>query len=142
MELFDTILGKREFLGAEEIAAYIVNSKNFNAAIEDPAQAETMRFFETSKQHTWLVGTPNRLYCILDDIRKPTPHINWSMSKLKIIEGPELVVDLVSRTRNKSTGTIDFGPKHKRWLYSRSLFEDQPVEDAVEGFINGVMKGG
>jgi hypothetical protein len=82
MELIKTLLGQLDFSLSQEIAQYIVNSKHFNATKEKPEQAKTLLFFDTQRQRTWLVATPFRLYCILDDVRKPEPHINWSMIAL------------------------------------------------------------
>ncbi len=139
MEALESVLGRREFKTSSEIAHHITTSKNFRPEEENPTDAHTLLFFETSKQHTWLVATPKRLYCILDDVRKPRPHINWSMSRRKVLEGTKLEVDLKTAPKTQKTGLIDFGPHHRRWLFSKSLFEGESIEEAVRAFITAAM---
>ena len=139
MKPFESWFGQREFCPPEEISQYVSKSKNYDVTSEDPATAKTLLLFETSSQHTWLVTTKERLYCILDDVRKPEPHINWSMSRNKIIEGEELKLALKARHKTERTGLVDFGERHKNWLYSKRLFAGVPVERSVGRFIQDSM---
>ena len=132
-------LGRREFLSDTEIAQFIRNSVNFNNDKENPDNAKTLKFFSTSKQHTWLVATKHRLYCILDDIRKPKPHINWSISRDKIFDGDNLKINIRIKERSEYIGKLDFGKNHQDWLYSKSLFEDSPANQSVEDFLKSSM---
>ena len=52
------LLGWRDFTSREEIAQHIVHSVNFDPQMETPSDADTFFFFQTSKQRTWLVATP------------------------------------------------------------------------------------
>ena len=61
------------FRTEDNISLSIENSKNYEG--EDTNSANLLLFFTTSKQKTYLVATEKRLYCILDDIRKKTPHV-------------------------------------------------------------------
>ena len=133
------LLGWREFRSREEIAGYIVNSVNFDRATESPESAKTLLLFQTSKQRTWLVATRERVYCILDDVRKPEPHINWSRPRRQIVADGEVVLDVRPHDRTQKTGLIDFGPEHKRWLYTRDLFEHGDVVSAVREFLKKAM---
>ncbi len=139
MQVLDTLLGRRDFYSREEIARYIVRSKNYDPSRESPDQAKTLQFFETSRQRTWLVATTARLYCILDDVRKPEPHINWSLTRQQIFSGDTLSLRISARENTNRTGLLDIGPEHKNWLYTKALFLTQPVTEAVTEFIKGSM---
>ena len=136
----ERFLGRREFFSDKGIAHYITNSRNFNKKVEDPDSAQTLLFFSTSKQHTWLVATKHRLYCLLDDVRKPEPHINWSISRDKIFKGDTLKLEIGMKERSQSIGKLDFGEKHRNWLYSKSLFRISPANESVEDFLMRSMK--
>ncbi|PHR73007.1 MAG: hypothetical protein COA66_04205 [Arcobacter sp.] len=122
-----------------EIKNCIISSKNFSSNKEVPQDSDAMILFETSKQRTWLVTTRERLYCILDDIRKTNLNINWSMSKNEIISKNRKSTKLKIKSRPKPkavrTGYVDIGNEHKNWLYSKELFKDQDVETEVKNFI-------
>lgn len=139
MKSLKQFFGHREFWSEEEIAGHIVHSKNFRPEEEDPANAETLLFFETSTQHTWLVATAHRVYCILDDIRKPAPHINWAMSRSRIFEGSEMTLPITARDTSSRTGVLNFGPKHQRWLYSKHLFKGEDPVSRVNVFLKDSM---
>lgn len=132
----------RGFLSATEIKDQIRLSKNYNRDSSDPSRAGALLIFSTSNQQTWLVATANRLYCILDDVRKPEPHINWSMGKGRLVgDGGELLIEPRSRDHTDRTGYVDIGDNHKDWLFSRSLFSDEKVEDRITGLIRSQMGG-
>ena len=69
MLLADMFIGRSDFASPEEIKEFIRRSKNFDKSKEDPSTAHPLLIFKTSKQQTWLVATPERLYCVLDDLR-------------------------------------------------------------------------
>ena len=139
----------RDFQTAGEIADYITRSINYDAKTESPNQAKLLLLFQTSEQRTWLVATPQRLYCILDDNRKPAPHINWSISRSKIYQDGNFVLNLdAGEDRDERTGCLNFGVyndtdraiTYTGWFYSKDFFRDKPVVEAVKEFINGVMQ--
>lgn len=135
-----TLQGFRTFGTESTIKKSILRSKNYNEDKESPEEASAFLFFSTRKQRTWLVATPHRLYCILDDVRKTEPHINWSMSKRKLFDAEGLSLEISSKNRSYLTGTVDFGSKHKGWYFSRNLFsENEPIEKAAKAFILAAM---
>jgi hypothetical protein len=133
------MLGWREFKSREEIAEYVAHSVNFDPTLEDPRTTKTLLLFQTSRQRTWLAATPERLYCILDDVRKPEPHINWSMPRAKIIENGEVGLEIRPHDRTARTGLVDFGDEHRRWLYTRDLFDRGDVVAATREFLKQAM---
>jgi hypothetical protein len=138
-ELRSLLLGWREFKSREEIVRYIVNSVNFDSTTESPESAKALLLFQTAKQRTWLVATRERLYCVLDDVRKPEPHINWSLPRRQVIEDGNVVLDIRPHDRTERTELVDFGPEHRRWLYTRDLFERGDVASAIREFLEKAM---
>ena len=134
------MLGWREFKSREEIAEYIVHSVNFDPQREDPRTAKTLPLFQTSRQRTWLVATSERLYCILDDVRKPEPHINWSLPKSKVVANGDVVLEIRPHDRTAKTGLVDFGNEHRRWLYTRDLFDRGDVVSGVQQFLKQAIR--
>jgi hypothetical protein len=138
-ELRSLLLGWREFKSREEIVRYIVNSVNFDSTTESPESAKALLLLQTAKQRTWLVATRERLYCILDDVRKPESHINWSLPRRQVIEDGNIVLEIRPHDRTERTGLVDFGPEHRRWLYTRDLFERGDVASAIREFLKKAM---
>ncbi len=85
-----------------DIAGYVVHSKNFRSGEEQLEGAATLLFFQTRKQRTWLVATDQRVYCVLDDRRKPKPHINWAISRSKTFNSTgNFILDLEVGERDR-----------------------------------------
>jgi len=118
MKLNELIAGRPDFASKSEVIDFARKSKNFDPADEDLQHADALLIFSTSKQHTWLVATDKRLYCILDDIRKDQPHMNWSMPRRDLIADNDVVVPVASRDKSESTGLLDIGNAHLGWLYT------------------------
>lgn len=139
MKLKELFTGRLDFKSKSEIIEFVRNSKNFDPEGENLEQAVALLFFITSKQYTWFVATKKRLYCILDDIRKDAPHINWSMSRQALVAGDKVVVNVSSREKSEFTGLLDIGDEHRGWLYTKRLFSKEPVENRFRKFIAGAM---
>lgn len=120
-----------------EIKDSIKNSKNYEG--EDPNSAKIFMFFSTSKQRTYLVATAVRLYCILDDVRKDSPHINWSMPKKDVKDSDMIKINIASRDKTEKTGLVDIGKKHMNWLYTKKLFPSNSIESSIIEFIDNAM---
>jgi hypothetical protein len=139
MKLSELFSGREDFESELGIKEFVRNSKSFNSQAEDPHKAEALLIFSTSKQHTWLVCTKERLYCILDDIRKDRPHINWSMEKSSLISGGEVTIKIRTREKSEFTGLVDIGDEHPHWLYTKRLFASQSVESQIRSLIKRNM---
>ena len=132
----------RGFLSASEIKQEIRKSQNFERDGTDPVNASALLIFSTSKQQTWLVATPKRLYCILDDVRKPEPHINWSLDKKLLLDpNGKLKIRLRSKEYTDRSGLVDIGDKHQDWIFTRSLFPSGNIEQRIEELIRAQMGG-
>ena len=79
------------------------------------------------------------LYCILDDVRKKHPHINWSMPKSDMKDANGIKLNIASRDKTDRTGLVDIGGKHKRWLYTKKLFSSKDIETSIEEFLDNAM---
>ena len=133
--------GGRRFFNVSEIKACIRQSVNYTTHDgSDPAQARALLFFQTSVQQTWLVASAQRLYCILDDRRKPEPHINWSMAMSEVVANNEVLIDISQDEQtppSSKSGLLHLGGKHRNWLYSKKLFASEPVLQQVSRFLRG-----
>ena len=107
--------------------------------MESQEKSNALVIFNTSTQHTWLIATEIRLYCILDDLKKSKPHINWSLHKNDIIKNNRIAIDLVINNKSKNTGLIDIGQKHNRWLFSKKLFLSQPIDTMIKKLLQRSM---
>jgi len=119
----------------DEIKEFIKNSKHFEAGLENPAESNTLLLFQTSKQKTWLVITDTRLYCILDDARYKKPTVAWSKSKSQLARAGSEALEINVQEKSENTGYVDIGPKHKKWLFTKSLFKEQDVKASIEELI-------
>lgn len=138
MSLAKSLLGYREFSSESQIRQTITKSKNYNASKEAPEQAKSLLIFETSRQHTWLVATEERLYFVLDDVRKPEPRINRSIRKdaLKAQTNGSTPINVLSKSVH--TGLVDIGLRQHSYLYSKDLFSQRPIENAINDLLRGV----
>ncbi len=134
--LFDSVAN---FHSEQEVQQFIVHSKNYDAGKESPIDAGALVIFETSKQKTWLVTTQERLYCILDDIREPAMHINWSIRKNLVVSDNSVKLDIKTKDNTAVTGRIDIGENHKNWLYSKSLFKKRDISSEIGKLITTNM---
>lgn len=133
----DEAVQARDFCTPEEIQQSIKASKNYRLDGSDPAASTPLLFFDTRMQRTWLTKTDRRLYCILDDLRKPGPHINWSMAISEIAKDGKLILEIRAHDLSETgkSGMVDFGPNHRDWLYSTKLFTVRPVEEEIAAFL-------
>lgn len=136
MKFSQRILGYRSFWDEPDIHTLIRESKNFDESSEKIETAKSLLIFQTTKQHTWLVSSNERLYCILDDARKPKPRIQWSLSKKTLKASGAYKNMIKSRSKTEKTGLIDIGIRHKGWLYTKQLFRDEVIEEAVDKLLS------
>jgi hypothetical protein len=134
------LLGKRDLTGPDEIVEFIKDVPEFDPKTEHPDKSGALLLFRTSQQQTWLVATSERLYCVLDDIRKPHPEVRWVMSKDELVANRELILPISARDYSRNSGRVDIG-SHKDWLFTKALFSAVSVEDAIAGLIRKQMVG-
>ena len=130
---------REDFESYEGIARSISNSKNFNPETENPGDADALLIFSTAKQQAWLVATSERLYGVVDDLRKEKPRINWSIPKRKLVSGESVSAKLISRDKNELSGFIDIGEACTNWLYTKRLFVEDHIKNQVRSLIKRKM---
>ena len=132
---------REDFEALEGVVRSISNSKNFNSEAENPGEADALLIFSTAKQQAWLVATSERLYGVVDDLRKEKPRINWSIPKRKLVSGEGISTKLISRDKNELSGLIDIGDACTNWLYTKRLFVDEHIKSRVRSLIKRKMIG-
>ncbi|MBL4898808.1 MAG: hypothetical protein JKX76_04055 [Colwellia sp.] len=138
MGFLSNILGFRDFSKREEIKRKIASLK----IDEDVEAADSLIFFKTSKQQTWLIATNKNLYCVLDDIAKDTFEVRWSLLKRELIgeNGSIALKILLNPAYKEKSGRIDFGYKHIGWLYSKHLFSSSSeLKERIKILIRNKM---
>lgn len=135
------LLGKRELLTQEEIVQFIRTALEFDIERERTDRAGILLIFQTLQQQTWLVATSERLYCVLDDIRRPKPEVRWIMAKSELVSDHDVIVHIATRRYSENSGRIDIA-NHTGWLYSKALFSTVSVDEAIKALIHTSMVGG
>lgn len=135
MGLVESLLGYRNFSGEPEIRQRIKKSKNYDPSKESPNRARSLLIFETSKQRTWLVVTGERMYFILDDVRKPGPRISRSVRRDDLNTLPDGKVAVAVQPKSTRAGLVDVGLKQRDWLYSKDLFSHRSIEYAINELL-------
>ena len=137
LETFRTFWsGNRPFASENEIPIFI--KRDDRSSGDSLADVRSLKIFDTSKQHTWLVASSERLYCVLDDVSKDEPRVQWAISKTELRDkNGDLQVRATSRSRYKSTGLLDIA-HHRNWLFSKSLFSPSSLKEAVKELVENI----
>ena len=129
MKLYELFDDRGSFRSIEDVKATIKTSKNYkNESIET---AKFLNFFSTSKQKSYLLVTDKMVYCIVDDVRKKQPKVSWSENKIKFAEH-----DISTSDKTDKTGFINFGEKHKKWLFTKSIFASVKLESKINEILS------
>ncbi len=141
MNLIESLLGYRSFSSELEIREAVKTSRSHDSSSESSDDASSLLIFETSRQHTWLVATSERVYFILDDVRKPAPQIKRAVRRGDLQVGPDGRIAVDTQSRSTSTGLVDIGLRRRGWLYSKDLFSSRrPIEHAIDELL-GAAEG-
>ena len=128
--------GGRELASETEIVNRIIEYKNFKSA--DISTATCLLFFATQLQRTWLVATSERLYCFLDDVRKPKPLLQWVLEKETLSNPSGLNIVVLPESRSPEAGLLNIEDK-KNWLYSKELYpKETELEHKVRTLISNM----
>lgn len=142
MTLVESLLGYRNFSSEPEIRRSIEQSKYYDASKESPEDAGSLLIFDTSRQHTWLVATGERLYFVLDDVRQPAPRVRRSVPRSELKAHPDGAVAVITRPKSAHAGLVDIGLRRRGWLYSKRLFSsDRPIDSAVNDLLAATNGG-
>lgn len=135
-DFFDT---DKHFRSKEHILKTITLSEYYDSNLENFISADALLLFSTSRQKTWLVSTKYRLYCILDDIRRPEPVLAWVKDREQLFENKNFKPKLQPKDQSNSVGTINIGPKEQEWYFSKPLFSNNDVVATLTKFVENNM---
>ncbi|MDA1370794.1 MAG: hypothetical protein O2971_08555 [Proteobacteria bacterium] len=118
-----------KFRSEADIRSAIATSKNYGG--EDVSKARLFKFFDTSKQRSYLIATVQKVYCLVDDIRENEPRVIWSEDIAKLTGIALEIYDKTDRT-----GLVDFGSKHKNWLFTKAMFPNNDIASRFNDFVS------
>ena len=135
MNLAESLLGYRSFSSEIEVLQKIEDLETPGSSGESTTHARSLLIFETSRQHTWLVSTGERLYFVLDDVRRPAPLVKRSVPRNDLKTQPDGSIAVNVQSKSASTGLVDVGLRRRGWLYSNKLFSRRSIEHAIHGLF-------
>ena len=142
MSLVESLLGYRTLSSEREIRRSIEKSGDYDSTRESPDDARILLIFETSKQHTWLVATGDRLFFVLDDVRRPAPRVARSVGRRELMTRSDGSIAVDTQSKSLRTGLVDVGHRRRGWLYSKALFpRSRPIEHAIDDLLRSVDGG-
>jgi hypothetical protein len=130
LNLFDL----RPFADRETILQLIATDKRYDPNREQLDQLRELLIFATSSQQTWLVFSPLRVYCVLDNRELEKPTLRWSMPLQDFLETPIKV-----RDHSAASGILDIGNR-KDWLFSKRLFREKNIGEVVRETANTALE--
>jgi hypothetical protein len=121
-------VGPGGFLTAEGIRNLVASSGHLD---KDEQVGADLLIFSTERQHTWLIATDKKLFCLLDDDNTRTSGkiIQWITNKGD-------ATPVVARKYKETVGLLDVGQR-KNWLYSSDLF---PTPKDLEREVTQILK--
>lgn len=132
-ETFSTFWsGGRAFASESEIRNRIHADRRFSD--DNLRNARSLKIFDTSRQRTWLVASSKRLYCVLDDVRKDNPRIQWAIPKAELRDENGNVRVSTSPSKYKNSGLLHIA-YCRNWLFSKRLFSPADLESAVSKLV-------
>ncbi len=134
-------LGYREFWSGDQVRS-LVTRRNEEAAASlylshgstvkiGPRDIRLMLLFATPTQRSRLAVDRFSLYCVLDDLRKEEPLVQWLAKRI------DAHPVKANYDQSPTSGILHLGTQGRDWLYSKDLFQDRDVVDAVRQFIGG-----
>jgi hypothetical protein len=91
-----------------------------------------MLLFTAPTQRSWLAVDQSSLYGVLDDLRKDEPPVvRW------LAHRTDAHPVKANHDHSPSSGILYLGRQRREWPYSKDLFQDRDVADAVQQFIGG-----
>jgi hypothetical protein len=139
-------LGYREFWSGDEVRAAVraevtrrkeaadrrYGSSRGSIVDVDPRDIRLMLLFTAPTQRSWLAVDQSSLYCVLDDLRRDEPPVvRW------LAHRTDARPVKANHDHSPTSGILYLGRQGRDWLYSKDLFQDRDVAEAVQQFIGG-----
>jgi hypothetical protein len=114
----------------EGVAGNLYSSPHEPTVKRDPSDIRLMLLFVTPTQRSWLAVDRFSLFNVLDDLRKEEPTIRW------LAKRTDAHPVKANYGQSPTSGILHLGTHGRDWLYSKDLFQDREVVDAVRQFID------
>jgi hypothetical protein len=125
----------RELTGSHYATmAHALYGKHANQkASTQPDELRALKIFRTDTQQTWLVVNQMVAFHVLDDRKWEEPRVR--------IGGPlkDMLPVTAKENWSEGSGALYFGHRTQAWLYSKDLFQTEPVVDVVTRFLTEGM---
>jgi hypothetical protein len=132
-------LAYREFWSGDQVRALVTRGKeaaerryasSHGSTVKfDPRDIRLMLLFTTPTQRSWLAVDQFALYGVLDDLRKEKPIARRLASRTDVHPVK------ANHDYSPTSGILHLGTHGREWFYSKDLFQDRDVVDAVRQFI-------
>jgi hypothetical protein len=132
-------LAYREFWSADQVRELVTRRKeaaerryasSHGPTVKvDQRDIRLMLLFTTPTQRSWLAVNGLSLFCVLDDLRKEKPTVQWLANRT------DAHPVRANYDHSTTSGILHLGTHGRDWLYSKDLFQDRDVVDAVRQFI-------
>jgi len=113
----------------EEVARSLYSSPHEPTVKRDPSDIRLMLLFVTPTQRSWLAVDRFSLFSVLDDLRKEGPTIRW------LAKRTDAHPVKANYGQSPKSGILHLGTHGRDWLYSKDLFQDRDVVDAVQHLV-------
>jgi hypothetical protein len=133
IELRKFLPGRNDFKSADEIVR-LINETVSHGSRKQIEHAETLLIFQTSRQQTWLVGTNQRLYNVLDDLNNGFTKVQWILPKGQLVKNGRIDVKVATRTKTDETGLLDIGERQGS-MFSKRLFDERDLVEKIQDMI-------
>ncbi len=138
MAVGSKFLGYRDLFPEDGIIDAVKESRRFEGHADMIGCAQ--RIFVTQRQQTWLVVIGECLYCVLDDVRGPSPRVQWSAPMASIVSSEgEMLLSLDVQPKSLRTVAIDLG-RRRRWLATKRIFGNGDVGAGIAEFLLSAAK--
>lgn len=130
-------LGYREFWSGDRVKTVVARRNEAAAKLYPSSRGSTVKvddirlmlLFATPTQRSWLAIDQFSVFCVLDDLRKEEPTVQW------LAKRTEIHAVRANHDHSPTSGILHLGTQGKDWLYSKDLFQDRDVVAAVRQFI-------
>ena len=100
---------------------------------EDFSEGRDLLIFDTMRQHTWLIPSDKKLYCVIDNRREDAPKISWSFD-LDRLRRDKSLSEVEIEDFDEDYGIFKIGDKKVR-KFSRNLFSASELKQKLRDLI-------
>jgi hypothetical protein len=114
----------RDFFPLSEIKSLIAEKRHLSPS--EISSAEGLMIFQTRRQITWLIFSPEWLFCVIDAVSDHRPRLLWSLNKEAIVNASgDITLSMTVLPDTENTGRLLIGEKSPRKFSLSSSFKRQ-----------------